>query len=312
MTASGPQAQDFGKPGMSNPSTLPPVHPLLLLGFLTLTARFHPQLVAHHSPPSSNRPSNPLVASEYYASALKARISGNFGDGLGQASLARVQAMIMIAIHEWGHCEGSKAFISLGVAIRYSQLLGLQYQDDLDDEPLARSIPFNPDLQQSSEAEQNSGDDSDAFIEEEIRRRTFWACFILDRYLSNGKHRPQMLRVGDLRVQLPVSERAFLFGDKVRTQILTEDLDDADPRTGIQASRRTSLLLGANGDTRPSPGHSTSTPGSYRETDVERDVAESKEGRWEIGPSEGLVSRYIKAIDLYGKIARWSCAGGRR
>lgn len=314
MTATLPQAQDFGtaQPGMSKPSTLPPAHPLLLLGFLTLTARFHPQLVAHHSPPSSNRPSNPLVASEYYASALKARISGNSGDGLGQASLARVQAMVMIAIHEWGHCEGSKAFISVGVAIRYAQLLGLEYQDDLDDEPQARSIPFKPGFPQSYEAERKLSDDSDAFIEQEIRRRTFWACFILDRYMSNGKHRPQMLRISDLRVQLPVSERAFLFGDRVRTQILTEDLDDVDPRTGIQTSRRTSLLLGTNGDARRSPGQSTSTPGSYREPDMDRDGVTSKEGRWEIGPSEGLVSWYIKAIDLYGKITRWSCAGGRR
>jgi hypothetical protein len=220
--------------------------------------------------------------------------------------------MIMIALHEWSHCDGSKAFISLGVAIRYAQLLGLEYQDDLDDEPQARSVPFNPGFPQSYEVERKSSDDSDAFIEQEIRRRTFWACFILDRYISNGKHRPQMLRVSDLRVQLPVSERAFLFGDRVRTQILTEDLDDVDPRTGIQTSRRTSLLFGTNGDARRSPGQSTSTPGSYREPDMDRDVVNSKEGRWEIGPSEGLVSWYIKAIDLYGKITQWSCAGGRR
>ncbi|KAL9097063.1 MAG: hypothetical protein Q9165_001027 [Trypethelium subeluteriae] len=57
---------------------------------------------------------------------------------------------------------------------------------------------------------------SDAFVEQEIRRRTFWSCFIMDRYLSSGKYRPQMLSVKDLRIQLPSSEKAFLFGEKAR------------------------------------------------------------------------------------------------
>lgn len=307
MTATAPQPQDFSanQPGTSKPNTLPPAHPLLLLGFLTLTAKFHPQLVAHHSPASSSRPSNPLIASEYYSAALRARISGNSGEGLGKADLARVQALLMIATHEWGNCEGTKSFVSLGVAIRYAQLLGLQYQDDLDDEPQARSLALDPSISAPGETGRKPTDKSAAFIDQEIKRRTFWACFILDRYLSSGKHRPQMLHVSDLRLQLPVSEKAFLFGDKANTQILTEDLDDSDPRASIQTPRRASLLQGTNGDTRSSSAHGESTPGSYRDHEMNQDT-------WEVGPNEGVVSRYIKAIDLYGKITRWSCAGGRR
>jgi len=321
MTSSVPQSQDFGiaQQGTSPPNPLlPPAHPLLLLGFLTLTARFHPQLVAHHSPSSSTRPSNPLIASEYYAAALRARMTGTFGEGLGHPHLARAQALAMIAMHEWGNCEGAKAFISLGVAVRYAQLLGLQYQDDLDDEPQARSLAVSPNLSRSKGIDHEvaglgSGDDGDAFIEQEIRRRTFWSCFILDRYLSSGKHRPQMLRISDLRLQLPSSDRAFLFGVKVRTPLLTEDLDDGEARAGIQASRRISLLLAeSNGDAHHGAGHSASSPGSYRNQESGHDADESREVRWETGPNEGAVSRYIKAIELYGRIAHWSCAGGRR
>lgn len=320
MTSSVSHPQDFGvaQQGASpqNP-LLPPAHPLLLLGFLTLTARFHPQLVVHHSPPSSTRPSNPLIASEYYAAALRARMTGNAGDGLGHPQLARAQALAMIAMHEWGNCEGAKSFISLGVAVRYSQLLGLQYQDDLDDEPQARSLAFSSNLSRSKETDHKgvglaSGDESDAFIEQEIRRRTFWSCFILDRYLSSGKHRPQMLRVCDLRLQLPSSDHAFLFGEKVRTPLLSENLDDGDARAVIQASRRMSLLSEANGEIRHSAGFNTSPLGSYQTKESGHDTDESREGRWETGPNEGAVSRYIKAIELYGRIAQWSCAGGRR
>jgi len=320
MTSSISHPQDFGviQQATSPPnSLLPPAHPLLLLGFLTLTARFHPQLVAHHSPPSSTRSSNPLIASEYYAAALRARMTGNSGDGLGHPHLARAQALTMIAMHEWGNCEGAKSFISLGVAVRYSQLLGLQYQDDLDDEPQARSLALSPNLSRSKEADHKvagstSGDESDAFVEQEIRRRTFWSCFILDRYLSSGKHRPQMLRVCDLRLQLPSSDHAFLFGDKVRTPLLAEALDGGDARAAIQASRRISLLSETNGDTRHGAGRSTSTLGSYQNQESSHVADESREGRWETGTNEGAVSRYIKAIELYGRIAQWSCAGGRR
>ncbi|KGY15072.1 hypothetical protein PABG_12017 [Paracoccidioides brasiliensis Pb03] len=40
--------------------------PLILLGVLALTARFHPQLTQYHSPPSPVAPCNPLIASDYY------------------------------------------------------------------------------------------------------------------------------------------------------------------------------------------------------------------------------------------------------
>ena len=96
-----PPAQDFGPP-TSTSNVLPPYSPMLLLAFLALTARYHPQLVAHHSPPSSQRPSNPKIASEYYAAAAKSRLAGNLGDGLGTPEIERVQALMMLALFGWG------------------------------------------------------------------------------------------------------------------------------------------------------------------------------------------------------------------
>jgi len=53
---------------------------VLLLAVLTLTARFHPELIAYHAPPTSARPNDPLAASDYYAAALTSNIFGSSVD----------------------------------------------------------------------------------------------------------------------------------------------------------------------------------------------------------------------------------------
>jgi hypothetical protein len=257
---------------------------MTLLAFLALTARFHDKLVAHHSPPSASRPSNPLIACQYYASACRARLAGNSGDGLGLPDVDRVQALAMLALHDWGNCAGQRAWVGLGVSIRYAQVLGLQYQPDLDDEPESRSSAFS----QRSDAQ--------SFMEGETKRRIFWGLFVMDRYLSSGKFRPQMLRNEDIRLQLPSSERSFLFKEKVRTSMLSGPLPNRSPRQNNSPTSRN----------RSESSISTSGQ-SNRQTEEE-----NRPGRWEIGPDEGIVSRYIRAIDLYGSIIHWSCSGGRR
>jgi hypothetical protein len=291
------QSTDFSSP-RTVLNSLPPASPVLLLGFLALTARFHEKLVVHHSPPSANRPSNPLIASQYYAAAAKARLAGNSGDGLGLPEGARIQALCMLALHDWGNCQGVKAWISLGVAVRYAQVLGLQYQLDLDDQPNSRT---------SALALETFSAPQEEFVEQETRRRTFWSCYIMDRYMSSGKYRPQMLNVRDVRLQLPSSERSFLFGERVRTALLSEEPEDIlDSKPSFGHSRRASSMHGgSNGDSASTPRH------NHAPSDAQGDEDE-QHGRWELGASEGIVSRYIKAIDLYGNVIRWSCGGGRR
>ena len=49
--------------------------------------------------------------------------------------------------------------------------------------------------------------------EQEIRRRTLWTCFIMDRLVSFVCSRPQTLRTSKLCVQLPCAEGPFIFGE---------------------------------------------------------------------------------------------------
>lgn len=89
--------------------------------------------------------------------------------------------------------------------------------------------------------------ESQAFVSREIKRRTMWSCFILDRYLSSGRARPQM-SVETLHIQLPCSEEDFRFGTNVKTEFLHPDADaslDDDTLKNINFSHiDTSPVLG--------------------------------------------------------------------
>ncbi|KAK5121812.1 hypothetical protein LTR85_004687 [Meristemomyces frigidus] len=291
-------------PSDASASARPPASLEFLLAFLALTARFHAKLVAHHSPSTSARPSNPLIASEYYAAAANERLATSWTDNCLH-DIERTQATLMLGLHEWGMCRGAKAWLTIGMAIRAAQAMGLQYELDLDDEPMSHSRALGCEAERMGVGSNPKGSlngaktDEDAFIEQEIRRRTFWSCYIMDRYLSSGKYRPQMLHAHELRIQLPASERSFLFAEKVRTLMLGED-EHTVARAEVQNHRQQSVMLGT-GD---APERKVA-PLSKQESDEEK-------GRLEVGADEGLVSRYVKILEIYGRVVQWSCAGGRR
>jgi hypothetical protein len=59
-------------------------------------------------------------------------------------------------------------------------------------------------------------------LEREVRKRTMWTCFILDRVISFITARPQMFQATKLQIGLPCSEQAFLFEEETRCFKLTE------------------------------------------------------------------------------------------
>jgi len=92
------------------PSTRSPEIQDFLLGMLTLTARFVPELVEYHSPGSKD----PLAASEFYANALTLRLDGR---ALLSRSLERCQALLMLTLYTWGELQGAASWTWLGVTI---------------------------------------------------------------------------------------------------------------------------------------------------------------------------------------------------
>lgn len=287
----------------------PPGSDDFLLAFLALTARFHPRLVAHHSPPTASRPSNPLIASEYYANCANEKQTSLWPEQDSHSNMIDgIQAGLMLGLHDWGMCRGHRAWMRVGMCIRAAQSLGLQYEKDLDDEPNSRSFALDFEAermgigQARSESKDAPSNEIDRNIAQEIRRRTFWSCYIMDRYLSSGKYRPQMFFAPSLRTQLPASDRSFAFGERVRTLMLGDQDGHGTTRAEVRNQRQ--VMLGASNYTESADGVS---PYSMNENDNEID-----KGKLQVGEEEGLVSRYVKILEIYGKVVHWSCAGGRR
>lgn len=292
---------------------------LIPLGVLALTARFHPPLVAYHSPASPGHASNPVAASEYYANALRSRLAGLDGASLAMPDLARVQALLMLALHEWGMCRGKSAWVYVGMAIRLAQAMGLPFE--LENEfpsrdSISRSSPgFKTEadhfgVRRRSEAKEQTSDD---IIAQETKRRTFWACFTLDRCLSSGKYRPRMIRVKELGIQLP-SDNAFAFGERVRTARLNEPTTRRPPSFGAQGVQIPSIRqsLGGFNDEKLPVTNGTPDPKAWSPVSRRKDSSEDDVDRWEVGAEESVLSRVIRIIRIWGSIAKWSCAGGRR
>ena len=63
-----------------------------------------------------------------------------------------------------------------------------------------------------------------SFIDREIRRRTMWACFLMDRFNSSGTDRPTFIREETLNIPLPIKEKNFQYDMPGPTETLSGDV----------------------------------------------------------------------------------------
>ncbi|KAI1426454.1 fungal-specific transcription factor domain-containing protein [Xylaria sp. FL1777] len=201
---------------------------LVLLGVLTLTARFHPDLVRYTTHICNNQSGNartrplqnqsdPAAASEYYAEVL-AMALGPVRAIMSTASVDRVAALLMLGLYEWSQTQpksgGMTAWMYVGTAIRMAQFLGLGFGDTKE--------PGEVNFTTGDPQLKLVGCQSQLALQREIRRRIMFSCFILDRMLACGKHRVSIIRSDDLDIQLPCSEDKFDLAMEVQTGRLTE------------------------------------------------------------------------------------------
>ncbi|KAJ8603650.1 hypothetical protein MRB53_042085 [Persea americana] len=275
-----------------------------LLSFLTLTARFHPKLLEWQATDNESKLNAPTAISEYCYHAASSILNRAYFTYSGGQSIYTLQGMLMLSLYEWSSLKGARAWQRSGQAVRSAQAMGMQYDLDLDDEPFSYTMATAPERKVLAAGNrrnqiENDGEEEEDFVMQEIRRRTFWSCFIMDRYLSSGKHRPHLLHVQELRIQLPVSDQSFLFGEKATTTMLEESEADFFKRTNIQhenadVSSHQSMYSSSRASSRPSHGMTAG------------------EQKIEVGKNEGNVSRFVRMISIYGRVVTWSCAGGRR
>lgn len=120
--------------------------------------------------------------------------------------------LLLLALHEFGTCYGRRSWALGGMAIRMAYTL--QLHKDLDHDPINRRKTKL------------------SFIDREIRRRTMWACFLMDRFTSSGSNTPMFMKEENIKAQLPIKEKFF----QLDIEGPTEDLQGSVPHPASSES----------------------------------------------------------------------------
>ncbi|KAF7554834.1 hypothetical protein G7046_g6702 [Stylonectria norvegica] len=157
-------------------NTLPPV---LILSVCAVGARFAA------TPELSSAP--PFMRGEEWASHARDICMRRYE----WPNITILTCLLILGLHEFGTCQGGRSWALGGQAIRMA--FALQLHKDLERDPFG-----------------NKGKGAQlSFIDREIRRRTMWACFLMDRFNSSGTDRPMFIKEETLKIPLPIKEKYF-------------------------------------------------------------------------------------------------------
>ncbi|KAB8343100.1 hypothetical protein FH972_022694 [Carpinus fangiana] len=200
------------KPSFTRLRSLGKVPPVLLLAVCAISARFsdHPQL---RTDPAFLRGES--WAAEAQKLALKR---------LDNPNITILTVMLLLGLHAFGTCQGGRSWMLGGIAHRMAYALRLHRELEHDPTPSksGQKIAFS-------------------FLDREIRRRTMWACFMMDRFNSSGSERPMFANEHYLKVQLPVREDLFQMELPGQTEMLDGSQPEAiseDSKIGVLEPRK--------------------------------------------------------------------------
>ncbi|CAL3971919.1 hypothetical protein PZA11_005164 [Diplocarpon coronariae] len=199
------------------------VPPVLTLTVCAISARFstHPKLNTYPA----------FLRGEEWAAPARSIVVRRYE----WPNITILTCLLILGLHEFGTCQGGRSWSFGGQAIRMAY--ALQLHRDLDYDPHKRN--------QAAEL---------SFIDREIRRRTMWSCFLMDRFNSSGTDRPIFIKEESNKVQLPIKEKYFQLDMPGPTQNLEGDvphpippgegqLSDAEDNMGVAAYMIRSIAL---------------------------------------------------------------------
>ncbi|KAK3332531.1 fungal-specific transcription factor domain-containing protein [Cercophora scortea] len=187
--------------------------PVLILSVCAISARFsnHPKLNTNPN----------FLRGEEWASAARDILTKRYE----WPNITILTCLLILGLHEFGTCHGGRSWSLGGQAIRMA--FALQLHKDLEHDPLRLA-----------------GKTQLSFIDREIRRRTMWACFLMDRFNSSGTDRPTFIREETLKIPLPIKEKNFQYDMPGPTETLSgqvlgpysdSDLVEARENLGVAA-----------------------------------------------------------------------------
>ncbi|KAK1759031.1 hypothetical protein QBC47DRAFT_293641 [Echria macrotheca] len=185
-----PACVAFHKPSFIQHIKNQTLEPTIVHALLTTAARHSPGIIRRYG---SHHHNGATVAAEHFASKTIALIQQQ----LDQPSLADIQALCLLVIHEWGSRNAVRAYIYLGQAARMAQMYHIVHQ-------------YN-----------NQPPDSEQFLNEESFRRALWLIYILDCFLTSSPGRHPALTAHDISdVSLPCLDMHYHFGSPVYVRTL--------------------------------------------------------------------------------------------
>ncbi|KAL9588209.1 MAG: hypothetical protein Q9203_002985 [Teloschistes exilis] len=169
--------------------------PVLVLAVCAVAARFstHPQIKSEPA----------FMRGEEWAAPAREMALNSYD----QPSITILTVLLLLGLHEFGTCQGGRSWMFCGMAMRMAY--ALQLHREVDHDPLGRKDDADPKL---------------SATDREIRRRTMWACLLMDRFNSSGTDRPTCGNEENIEVQLPTKEFNFQNEIPGPTEMLNGDL----------------------------------------------------------------------------------------
>ncbi|KAI5923560.1 hypothetical protein F4810DRAFT_198924 [Camillea tinctor] len=182
-----PSCVAFHKPSFLQKLKNGTLEPSIINGLLTCAARSSPALIRRYGGQGGAS-----AASEHFA----VKTINLVMQTLDNPSLADIQALCLLTIHEWGNRNAVRAYVYLGQASRMAQMY--------------RIIAVH-----------QSRGDPDQFIKDESFRRTLWLIYILDCFLTSSPGRHPAVSHHDVKdVPLPCPDMSYNFGTPVYVRTL--------------------------------------------------------------------------------------------
>ena len=150
----------------------------LLYSICAISARFSTTHAPPPLPRQSNKETPAYHAGELYAIEARKLALREFD----KPTVQNVQTLLLLALHDFGGKKGQKAWMFTGMAIRMASALRLNREVDGD----AIGVENAPGVEESQIAyspPERASREKVSWTEREVRRRTFWACFIMDVHL---------------------------------------------------------------------------------------------------------------------------------
>jgi hypothetical protein len=138
---------------------------------------------------------------------------------------------LLLGLHEFGTCQGGRSWMLAGMAQRMA--FALLLHKDLD---------HNGWGSQRRSAKEKKDQSQLSPTDREIRRRTMWACFLMDRFNASGTDRPMQMTEDFVRIPLPIKEQYFQMELSGPTETLDGVVPNAvEPDTGQMADAKQNM-----------------------------------------------------------------------